>query len=262
MTTQENLLPLDNSEPQIDENKNYLEELVGEGKKFKSPEDLAKGKWHSDQTIEVMKQRMDELRADYLKLREENTSQANLKELVDQLKTQLASSKEPLANEDHRDTPKFDPKDLDVLVSNKVRELDLSKKQEENFNNFRNKLAERFGTNENALNQQINQLGLDKEDLVNLAKKSPTAALKALGLDQQQQHQDGFQSPPRSNQRNDSFAPTNVKKRTWSYYQELRKANPTAWHDPKTGAQMAKDATELGDAFYDGDFYVKGLHEK
>lgn len=256
----ENLLPPDLGEPQIDESKDYLAELVGEGKKFSDAKELAKGKYFADQTIEVMKKRQDELRADYLKLREENTSQANLKDLVDQLKTQLASSKEPLANEDHRDKPTIDPKDIETLVANKVKEIQTSNKQEENFTNFRTKLAERFGTNEDALNQQISNLGLDKEDLVAIAKKSPTAALKALGLDVQAT-QDGFHTPPRSNQRNDSFAPK-TQKRTWAYYQELKKVNPQMYHDRKITTQMAQDAVELGDAFYDGDFYVKGLHER
>ena len=38
--TQDNLLDDNDDQITVDENKNYLEELVGEGKKFKSPEEV------------------------------------------------------------------------------------------------------------------------------------------------------------------------------------------------------------------------------
>ncbi len=48
--------------------------------------------------------------------------------------------------------------------------------------------------------------------------------------------------------------PTTDNQRTWSYYENLRKTDKRKYIDPKTHAQMLKDATELGDAFRDGDF--------
>jgi hypothetical protein len=38
-------------------------------------------------------------------------------------------------------------------------------------------------------------------------------------------------------------------KRTWAYYQELKKTNPKLYLDPKISVQMDKDAIALGDAF-------------
>ena len=42
---------------------NYLAELVGEGKKFKTVDDLAKGKWNSDSMIETLKAEIATLKA-------------------------------------------------------------------------------------------------------------------------------------------------------------------------------------------------------
>jgi len=75
-----------NDSPQLDSNKAYLEQLVGDGKKFKTAEDLARGKAESDSFIEIMKVRMDELRADHLRLREEHQASAQLKDLIDNYK--------------------------------------------------------------------------------------------------------------------------------------------------------------------------------
>jgi len=86
MTQEENLMA---DQPDtidtIDPSKNYLAELVGEGKKFKTQEDLARGKAESDAYIKILEKRSDELRNDYLKLRDDYSSRAKLEEVVDQL---------------------------------------------------------------------------------------------------------------------------------------------------------------------------------
>lgn len=113
------------------------------------------------------------------------------------------------------------------------------------------KLRERFGNKyTEVLEEQRKLLDLTTEDVNNLAKRSPAAFLRAMGLDQKQE---AFQSPPRSVQRTDNFSPS-TNKRTWSYYQNLKKQNPKLYYDPKIIAQMHKDRNELGEAFEDGDF--------
>lgn len=254
------LNPTEADLPQIDENKNYLTELVGEGKKFPSNEELAKGKWHSDQMIALQNKRLDELQAYTLELRKENTAKANLADYVDKLvKLQSTSNEHTQVNEDNQQ-PAFKPEDIENLISTRLQSHETQKKATENLNSFKAKLTERFGTNEAALNQQIESLGLDKEDLVTLAKKSPNAAIQMLGLNQKSG--ESFQSPPTSGKRSDNFAPSSAKKRSWTYYQEQKKTNKDWLYDRKFMNDMAKDAVELGDAFYDGDFYSPGVHER
>jgi len=52
------------AEPLFDPNKNYYEDLVGQDKKFKDNETLAKAKVQSDIFIKHLERQQDELRKD------------------------------------------------------------------------------------------------------------------------------------------------------------------------------------------------------
>jgi hypothetical protein len=243
----------DNQPEQIDPNKDYLTELVGEGKKFKSPQELARGKYEADQYVRTLERQKDELRSDYLKLKDEQAARAKLEDLIDQWSNkQQSSSDNTQANEQQTTKPVIDSKEIESLVSSKIQEHELTKKQQENFAQVRTKLKERFGNNyQEVLKQQIDNLGLNEDFINDLARRYPTVLYKTLGLDQEQR--ESFQSPPRSNQRSDNFAPSTTK-RTWSYYQKIKKENPKLYYDPKTTVQMHNDAIALGKEFEDGDF--------
>jgi hypothetical protein len=150
-------------------------------------------------------------------------------------------------------TPVIDQKQIESLVSSKIQEHELTKKQQENFNIVRSKLTERFGSNyQSVLREQSESLGLTDNDVNDLARKSPRAFFKTMGLDREETRE-SFQSPPRSSQRSDNFAPS-TQKRTWSYYQKMRKENPEAYTSPKIQAQMHRDYVDQGRDFEDGDF--------
>src|SRR5437773_6950457 len=90
---------LDNLPPETDPNKNYLEDLVGDGKKFKSPEELARGKFESDTYIKILEKRLDEYRDDILSLRKENVTNKRLEDLVNQLSNKSPNSETPQQKE-------------------------------------------------------------------------------------------------------------------------------------------------------------------
>lgn len=246
----DNLLSQENELPEVDPSKNYLEELVGDNKKFKSAEELARGKYEADSYVKILEKRLDVLRDDYIKERESGASKAKLEELIDRMnRQQLASSEQPLANEVIK-KPEFDPKELDSLVSSKIQEHEASKKQQDNFNLIKNKLQEVHGRNyQNVLASQLAELGLTEDYINELARKHPQVAIRTLGLDRPVV-KDNFQSPPQSNRR-DMFSPSAGEKRTWTYYKKLKDKKPNSWHDPKTAIQMEKDAIALGDEFWD-----------
>jgi hypothetical protein len=99
----------------------------------------------------------------------------------------------------------------------------------------------------------MNSLELSIEDINSLARKSPTAFFNTLGLNQAQA--DNLLSPPRSSM-STGFTPNTKEKRTWSYYQNLKKTNPKLYFDPKIANQMHDDAIALGQEFQDGDFHA------
>lgn len=245
--------------PELDPNKNYYQELVGEGRKFKDNEGLAKSKYYADQTIEVMKRRMDELRTDNLQLRENVMTRDSVKEMFDQLSATKTTGENTLNTMDQPSTSP-DPKDYEAMIFSKISEYESRKKESDNYSSVKDRLTQQYGDNfPRVLKQRSTELGLSDEDLTSLARKSPSAFFKMLELDKPRE--DTFQAPIRSNQRNDNFAPSGAKKRTWSYYQELKKSHPEMYFDSKITSQMAKDAVDLGEEFRDGNYYVKGLHE-
>lgn len=242
------------NEPVIDESKDYLSELVGPGKKFANEKELAKGKYHADLTVEIYKTRLDQLRDEYKKLHDENSAKANIQELINQaINKTNENTNAPVVQE----KPSIDMTEIESLVSKKILETKSQEISENNFRTVKNKLIERYGNNySSVLQKQIEELGLQMDDIDALARRSPNALFRTLGLDQPASV-DTFQSPPRSANISTSFKPT-TQKRTWAYYQELKKANPKLYFDPKVAVQMQKDAIELGDAFKDGDFRIYG----
>ncbi len=250
----ENLLDNNNDEI-VDPTKDYVAELVGDDKKFKTVADLARGKYEADLYIKTMERQKDELRNDYLALRKEHMAGAQLQDLIDKLDT----TKQPLnsdnlkANDVKPET--FDPKELDTLLDSKLESREKTRKAEENFKTVQSKLIESFGPGyKNQIKAQADSLGLTDDDVNTLARKSPTAFYKTFGLDQVKKN-DNFQTPPNSSMRADPFAPK-TDKRTWSYYQKMKQTQPEVYRNPKTQVQMHNDYISLGRDFEDGDFGV------
>jgi hypothetical protein len=244
----------DNSQdPEIDEDKDYYTELVGEGRRFRDNQALAKGKVFADHQVKLLEQKLDELRSDYAELDTNYKARAKLEELIDQLSTQQqsSSSEHQKANDVQVQQPEFDPKKVEDLIANQIKAHELSKKQEANVKFVSDKLKEQFGEkSQTVLKQQIESMGLTEDFVRDLARNHPQVLLKTLGFGAPAQ-QDLFQAPPRSVQRSDPFVPNTQKQRTWSYYQELKKKDPKTYYDPKTTVQMDKDSQSLGQAFFD-----------
>lgn len=248
----ENLLEqdLDHGDP-VDENKNYFEELVGEDKKFKSVEDLAKGKAQSDSYIKTLEERLDEMREDYLKLREEHMAGPKLQELLDKLDSEKQLTREPPKTQEVDKATAFDPKTVESLISSSIQKHEQTKKEQENYTLVKNKLIEQFGSKyQESLKARSEQLGLSENEVNEMARKNPKLFTKTFDLDAKPPV-DNFQAPPRSERRSDTFAPRAPQKRNWAYYQDLRKKDPVAWLDPKIAVQMEKDSQAQGSAFYD-----------
>src|SRR5882724_132878 len=143
----ENLLDQTQQPPQFDPTKDYLADLVGPDKKFKTVNDLARGKAEADTTIELFKRRQDELRTDYLKLREEANAQAKLQDLIDRLENPSQNTPVVTPPVTEPKQPTIDPAQLQSLVSSSILEHETNKKRTENYNLVQSKLQEMLGMN-------------------------------------------------------------------------------------------------------------------
>lgn len=228
--------------PQIPENP--LEALVGDGKKFKTVEELAKAKWESDNYIKTLEKGRDELREDYLKALEAAQTGPQVKELLDQLKADMTQQQIPAKIPDANDAtaPTLDPTKIDELVSNKLREYEETKKAQENYNQVEAKLRETYGNNyRDVFQQKVREMGLSMDWAKQTAFTYPQVLFKTLGLDDAPAAP--FQAPPTSRQRTDNFAPQ-TNKRDWDYYEKMRVSNPKAYWEPKTQVQLHQDSAQ------------------
>lgn len=218
--------------------------------KDKPQEDLLKAKVESDLYIKTLTSRMDEIRDDYLKLREESQAKDQLKDLIDRLEKPNKDNNDTSSQHqsERQDQPSFKPEDIEKLIAEKMNQRETETKHAQNFNSVKAKLKEHFGENYSAtLKQRMDTLGLSQEFADDLARKHPTVFLKTFGVEENQR-QDNSIAPPRSQQRQTNFAPT-TQRRDWNYYQDLKKSNPYAWLDPKIAVQMHDDAIALGKDF-------------
>ena len=240
--------------------KSFYEELVGENKKFKDNEQLARGKYEADLYVKHLETRLDEIKGDYTKLRDEYNAGPKLQELLDQMAAQQSNTNREqtqISNVDNQRKPAIDQNEVKSLISSEFQQLKQAEREEKNFSFVQDKIKEQFGENyKTVLKERMESLGLTSEYLDENAKKYPKALLKTLGVGEQEVR-DTFQPPLKSTLRNDNFSP-NTEKRTWAYYQKMKKEKPDLYRSSKTQTQMFHDAQALGDAFKDGDWEAIG----
>lgn len=212
--------------------------------------ELIKSKVESDLYIKTIESQKDELRADYMKAQEEIQKSKALEQLIDRLNNkEVPAGTTPAVQ---NTPPSVAMNDIEKMFDDKYEAKKRSEVETSNFNKVQAKLQERFGARAGeVLAEQSNTLGLSKEDVNSLAKKSPDAFFRMLGLNTQEK--DLFMAPPRSDLRNDNYAPKTVK-RTWSWYQAEKAKNSKWYWNPQTQLQMHRDSEALGSAFEDGDF--------
>ena len=240
---------------QDDDELDYLKELTKPGGKFDRSkyqsetemyQAIAKGKYHGDKTLELQLQKNDQLREDFIKMKEAQlnmddaiTTEAKLQELLNRVENRR---KEPVNTDTGNQNQPFDLKKIEDIATEKAlatfKQLEEDRKAQSNLAAVESRLREEFGDSaKQVLRDSMNELGLTAEDLQLLAKKSPQVALNALGVNKQRTP---YQNPPMSNTRSDSFKPS-VDIRDAVYYEKLRKDNPKDYYSERTSVQRLKD---------------------
>lgn len=235
---------------------NPLEELVGEGKKFKTPEDLARGKLESDQFIERLKGELAGLRSEL------NTRQT-LEQLMDKMaagsgsttdnSNQMANNQTPTNGDG---TKSFTEDDVMRIVESKLSEAEKIRVQNNNLSLVRNALSERYGNDYvSKLKESAQHLGVDENFLQDMAKNQPKAFLKLIdseaagGNTNAASSNNSLFAPPTGQNLRSEFKPN--AGRTKGYYDQLKAKSPSEYWSPAIQNQMHKDALSLGEKFFD-----------
>lgn len=218
--------------------------LIGDGKKYKDANDLAKAYVNADTHI-------GELRRDLLAAKAE----------LDVLKTNSTTRPNDVPGEDtqqRQDPPHVDPnipspkvneEEFRDTLRREVEALDQEKRASQNAEAAAQRLVEHYGdaakANE-AVRRRAQELGVSTEWLRDAAAKSPQAFYASMGIDQ---NATSRSSPA---PRND-FVPDRQNMRgakKYSDFEELRKTNKVKYYSPETQREMQELAREQGSAFY------------
>ncbi len=223
-----------------DDNVNHLEALVGEGKKFRTVEDLAKGKAESDRYIAQLTSQLDEARTEVQK-----------RIALEELKTAILERDN---NNNPNPPPGQPPVDkvvdadsIEELVNKKLTEVEANKIKSANEKTVADTLTTVWGDNAKAeLVKAGAAIGMSLKELQDLGQRNPQALFKLIGVGNQPLANGGV--VPRSSERvgNDNLN----GERTKAYYDKLKTSDPKAYWDKKTQIQMNKDAMRLKERFF------------
>lgn len=251
----------------LDQQKQYLEELVGEGKKFKTPEDLARGKLESDNFIERLKNENAQLRS-------ELDSRLAVESFVEKVQQTVQPQKQPTETppinqslgQDNQSavtgTPEgtnVTPEKMQELVEAAVSRRLTEAQRDQNIASVEAVARRELGENyKSILTQKATELGLGPEFLSQIARENPKAFLNVMGL--QKQTTQGNNATQNNNvvpnsQSMNRVTPdaSNVSggEKTYSYYEKLRTDNPSLYFSPRVQNEMHNALATMGDdAFY------------
>jgi hypothetical protein len=225
---------------QVDPNKNYLEELVGEGKKFPSVEELARGKAEADAFIA-------RITAENATYRDEVQKRKTMEEVLDQIKAFQKTETPPINPPNHSEPTEreniFDPSKVEELVQAQFAKSQREQQEKNNYDGVIQVLTEQFGGGfQSVVQARAKELGLGQNFLENLAKTQPQAFLAIMGPS----------TAPAPTGINTARTPINTIRNSkgWSHFEAIRKSDPTRYNSPANHNEMMKALEAQGDDFY------------
>lgn len=166
---------------------NALEVLVGEGKKFSTVEELAKGKLQSDTFIPVLEQQIVDLKT----LVDDLQQKADRTEALERLMSELDNKNNGTNHGNPGDTSTQDkgnqPQTLTPEdIVNLIEQREQAKAAERNLAVVKDKLKQVYGERtDEVFKSKAAELGLTVEQLDALGRSSPTALLNLVGATKQ-----------------------------------------------------------------------------
>jgi len=225
-----------------------IEQLVGEGKKFKDVESLALGKVESDKFVA-------KLQADLNEVTSKLSEQDYAKNLLEQLQTNTSTKtntvnpvvQDPVSAKPEDDTLfKASEENLKNLVEKTLKDREVQSKADANLKVVRDALEKEYGTEAtNKLKAVASELGLTESYIDTIASQSPAAIFKMIG-----QADKEFQPNVNTTVRTEGVNLTSTNQRNSKFYSDMYKQDRKAWSSLEVQNQMVADAAKLGDAFY------------
>lgn len=227
-----------------------LDEIMGEGKKYKTSADVLRAIREKDAFIEKLKGENSGMRGDLATMEKKLDRQQTVEEVVQRL-SETSDTEDHLGNH-----PQFGLDDVAKLVDERVPDIVAAAEQGRlraanrekakitllgKFANDGTKAKEFFQT-------EASRLGLSTEQLTRISEDSPDAFARMLNLETKSPAPTPTPNLTTTvNTEGDLSAPT---ERNFAYYEKLRKDMGSKFYDVKIQSQMHKDALEQGESFY------------
>lgn len=234
----------DDNTNEVDVSDVTLDTLVGDGQKYKTPDELAKAYANADAYISTTKEKVAELEAKNKVL--EDLMKAREKTPVEPPKAPDGSKQEdPPANHGQN---KNEEKDLSTLIQEELERTNKEKTFADNVNSVSEKLSNYFGGEreaKNAIAKKAKDLNVSTEWLMDIAGRSPAAFYSTVGLDSK-----SLSTPASVGDVNTAAFSRDSSRKNFRYYEEIRKTNPKLYYSQNVQRELFASAREQGERFY------------
>lgn len=241
---------------QVDPDKDYLTELVGEGKKFAEVTDLARGKAEADLFIEQLKEENASFRE---KLKEATTYD----KLMNDLTSAKTNGENPNDNSSNQENPSDEPgadgvtftqEQIDQLLEQKLSEHQSRARQAENVQKVQSEFIDRFGDKASIVLRSIGESnGLTSDELREMSALRPQVVIslaKQMEVPQTNETPDLFSdATPRATTDQFRTVPDTGFK-TKAYFDKMKKSDPQRYLRPETELEMHRLALKNPDRFF------------
>jgi len=221
--------------------------LVGEGRKYRTVEDLAQSRIEADKFIEQLKFENQSMREAMTELE----AKANSSKTIEDVLAKLNSKPE---GEQTNNQGRLDPESVRNLVQEAIKGETQAAKRETNRLTVNAKVLEKFngdaGKAKEFIRSRLGELSLDAAKFKELTETSPEAAMRLININTT--NAQGSFNPNTFADRNGDAPQVNGDVRNQAYYSDLRKKMGTSkfFADHKLQAQIRQDSEKLGRSFY------------
>jgi hypothetical protein len=220
-------------ESQTQETPSYIDELVGEGKKYANIEELAKGAIHAQNHIQNLENENKAIRFEKSELEKRTEESTTLDDIMQRL-SQTQTDSAPV-NQTVPQTP-----DVEQVIKSELEKRDQQARAQQNRLQVSKALLDSFeGDTEQAKahrDVRLSQLGMDDVSFQAFAERSPNAAIALLTNNQPQQPSISVSD------RNLGGTPPQPTVKNKAYYDNLRKEMGTRKFHDDLGLQLEMQA--------------------
>jgi hypothetical protein len=219
------------------------EDLVGEGKKYKTNDELIAAVLEKDALIEEALNKNKVLETDLL-------ARKNLAEITDELRA--AKKAEEIVEPTRQELgPKGEKPEVNLTeeVQKILAEERKRQSRTDNLTTAKAKLEEIYGGDyQKTLESVAKTLGVSNQFLEDLATSNPDGLIKVVSSTAKPEKRIDNTAPPVSRVGLPNTG--NSVRKNNAYYRELRKADLNLYMDKRTQAEMHREAMEQGAAFF------------